>query len=81
MREISNLDLRNSLLTARANLQKLVHEETAFALFRLRRTYFESGDKAGKMLANRLKQIENRQIIPAIRDEHGMLQCDAAIIN
>ena len=81
MRDPSNLDLRNLLLTARANLQKLAHEETVFALFRLRKTYFESGDKAGKMLANRLKQIENRQIIPAIRDEHGMLQCDAATIN
>ncbi|KAF3836210.1 hypothetical protein F7725_028768 [Dissostichus mawsoni] len=81
MLDPSNLDLRNSLLTARTNLQKLVHEETAFALFRLRRTYFESGDKAGKMLAHRLKQIENRQIIPAIRDEHDRLQCDAAKIN
>ncbi|KAF3847106.1 hypothetical protein F7725_020134 [Dissostichus mawsoni] len=49
MLDPSNLDLRKSLLTARTNLQKLVHEETAFALFRLRRTYFESGDKAGKI--------------------------------
>ena len=62
-------------------MQRLIHEETAFALFRLRRSYFESGDKAGKMLAHRLKCIENRQIIPAIRDENGMLQCDAVSIN
>lgn len=81
MLDPSNLDVRKSLLATRADLQRLIHEETAFALFRLRRCYFESGDKAGKMLAHRLKCIENRQIIPAIRDENGMLQCDPVSIN
>ena len=33
------------------------------------------------MLAHRLKQIENRQIIPGIRDEDGSLQCEGTVIN
>lgn len=44
----SNVDLMNSLLTTRADLQRLIHEDTAFALSRLRRMYFETGDKAGE---------------------------------
>lgn len=49
-------------------MQSIIHEETAFALFR---QYFESGDKTGKMLALRLKQLENRQSIPFICDSTG----------
>ena len=48
MLDPSNLDVRKSLLATRADLQKLIHEETVFALVRLRRYYFESRDKAGK---------------------------------
>lgn len=45
MSEPLNLALRTSLLSTRAELQK--HEDTDFALFRLQRFYFESGQGAG----------------------------------
>ena len=61
MRDPMNMRLKNEMLICKAELQSIIHEETAFALFRLRRKYFESGDKAGKMLALRLKQLQNRQ--------------------
>ena len=42
-----------------------------FALFRLRRKYFEIGDKAGKMLALRLKQLQNRHSISHVSKSTG----------
>ena len=77
MLDPSNLDLRNLLLTTRADLQRLIHDQTAFAHFHLRRLYFETGDKAAssQIKANR------KWIVPAIRDWNSMLQIDAAIIN
>ena len=33
------------------------------------------------MLANRIKQIENRQFIPAVKDEQGNLQSDVKMIS
>ena len=54
-----------------AELQSIIHEETAFAVFRLRRKYFESGDKAGKMLALWLKQLQNRHSISHICKSTG----------
>ena len=51
------------MMICKAELQSIIHEETAFALFRVRRKYFESGDKAGKMLALRLKPLRNRHSI------------------
>lgn len=71
MLDPNNLKLKNEMLTLKADLQSIIHEETAFALFRLRRKYFEAGDKAGKMLSLRLKQLENRQSIPFICDSTG----------
>uniref|UniRef100_A0A668AN23 exodeoxyribonuclease III n=1 Tax=Myripristis murdjan TaxID=586833 RepID=A0A668AN23_9TELE len=41
MREPDNYTLRDSLLLCRAQLQEIMHEETAFALFKLKRKYFE----------------------------------------
>ena len=81
MQNPADLNLKNALLATRADLQKMIHDETAFALFRLRRTYFENGEKSGKMLALRLKQMENKQAIPAVRKEKDELLCDATAIN
>ncbi len=58
MLDPNNVRVKNTLLSHKAELQSIIHEETAFALFILRRKYFESGNKAGKMLALRLKQLE-----------------------
>ena len=55
MREPGNHRLRDAVLLCRAQLQELLHKETAFALFKLKRECFESDDKAGKMLAMRLR--------------------------
>ncbi len=77
----TNLALKRDLLMARVDLQSILHEETAFALYRLRRRNFESGDKAGKMLAYQLKQQESKQSIPAIRGSSGNIITEQALIS
>ena len=64
-----------------AELQSIIHEETAFAVFRLRRKYFESGDKAGKMLALWLKQLQNRHSISHICKSTGEVIYEQTQIN
>lgn len=81
MSNSSHSELRRSKLTVKADLQSLLHEETAFALFQLRRKHFESGDKAGKMLAHKLKQAENMHSILVIKDRKGTLHTDNTSIN
>lgn len=71
MLDPNNLRVKNALLSHKEEFQSIKHEETAFALFRLCRKYFESGDKAGKMPALRSKQLENYQSIPFICDRAG----------
>lgn len=60
MRDPKSPLLQKTLLTVRADLQAILHEETAFSLYRLRKKHFECGDKAGKMLALQLKQLEGK---------------------
>lgn len=77
----NNITLKNAVLYARAELQSIIHEETSFALYKLKKKYFESGDKAGKMLAFKLKQTENNSSIPTILGPDGIIISDTKQIN
>ena len=81
MSNLSNLELRKSIFMVKADLQSLLHEETANALFQLCKIHFESSDKAGKMFAHKLKQVENLHFIPAISDSEGTPHTDNTSIN
>lgn len=61
MLDPKNATLRNSLLFVRADLKANLHDEKSFALFQLRKKYFESEDKAGKMIAL-LDYVNRKQI-------------------
>lgn len=81
MRDPNDQKLKTTVLLTRTELQSIIHEETSTALYKLRRKYFESGDKAGRMLALRLKQIESNSSITAIYDHNGSLVCERKEIN
>lgn len=78
MQDPKNQMIKKSLLSIRADLRLSLHEQTAFAL---RRKHFECGDKAGKMLALQLKQLESKQSILAIKSAEGDIINDQKIIN
>ncbi len=81
MREPNNDKLKDAVILCRAQLQEMIHEETTFALFKLKRKNFDSGDKAGKMLAMRLKQLEAKHFISNIYDCDGQNVQDPKQIN
>lgn len=47
----------------------------------MRQKYYESGDKAGKLLANSLKQRELSSIISTVRSKEGELKAKTVDIN
>lgn len=71
MRDPNNQQIMSSLFSVRSELQAIIHNETAFALYRLCRKHFDCGDKAEKMLALQLKQLETKQCIPAVKNTNG----------
>jgi len=50
------------------DLHELFNKKAEYALFRLKTKYYESGEKAGKLLARQIKQHEASHIIPAIKE-------------
>lgn len=81
MMDPTNIQIKKAVEVSKTELKSIIYEENAFALYQLRRREYESGDKAGKMLALRLKQQESRQTISSIYDVNGALVCDQLGIN
>ncbi len=59
----------------------MLHEESAFSLYKLRRSHYEDGEKAGKMLDYQLKKPEQKHSIISLRDGNGMIIRDQVAIN
>ena len=71
-REYADRGDQNSL----ANLRK-----AGFSLFRCRQKYYEQGERAGKLLAQRVKQQQAKTLISAIQNEKGEILTDTMEIN
>lgn len=56
-------------------------QKVEFNLFRARQTYFESGGKAGKLLASYIKQRELASTVPVVRSPAGDLLTATVDIN
>lgn len=76
MRDPNDQKLKTIVLLTRTELQSIIHEETSTALYKLRKKHFETGDKVGRMLALKLKQIESNSSITTIYDHNGSLVCE-----
>ncbi len=57
MKKTTYEGLRN-LTSLKYKYNDILSKQVEFGLFRVRQKYFESGDKAGKLLANYIKQRE-----------------------
>uniref|UniRef100_A0A096LX15 Reverse transcriptase domain-containing protein n=1 Tax=Poecilia formosa TaxID=48698 RepID=A0A096LX15_POEFO len=58
--------LENELLALRAEYDKYSASRAALSLLRLGQTFYEQGNKAGKLLAWQIKQLETKQPITSI---------------
>ncbi|KAJ0061406.1 hypothetical protein NL108_018634 [Boleophthalmus pectinirostris] len=78
-RNISNKTL-NELTQLKYEYNIILSKKTEYFLFKSKQRIFESGDKAGKLLARYIQQKESKSLI-AIRDVEGTLVNKAHDIN
>uniref|UniRef100_H3A9H7 Endonuclease/exonuclease/phosphatase domain-containing protein n=1 Tax=Latimeria chalumnae TaxID=7897 RepID=H3A9H7_LATCH len=69
-----------SLQKAQLNLHELIQHKPEYVLFKTKARYFASGDKAGKMLAHRLKKLENANMIYEVKNKQGEMVSQPANI-
>ena len=79
-RQITQNGLRN-LIHLKYQYNNILSKKTEFNLFRARQSYFESGDKAGKLLGSYIKQRELASTVPAVRSPAGELFTATVHIN
>ena len=58
-----------------------MQRKAEFSLFRCRQKYYEQGERAGKLLAQRVKQQQAKTLISAIQNEKGEILTDTMEIN
>ncbi len=74
---------RSSFRTAQIEnkYNELSSEHAKRSLLRLKQTYYEGGEKAGKLLAWRIKQLQTERAINSIQIKEGEITFDQTEIN
>lgn len=62
-------------------MNNIFQKKAEFALFRTKQKYYEQGERAGKILANRVKQLQNQNIISSIHTKDDRVTTDKKVIN
>lgn len=73
-------NLLNDICKCKLEIQEIFNRKAEFALFRLKTTFYEAGEKTGKLLARQLKELSSAHVNPAIRKE-GTLVTSSKEIN
>lgn len=60
----------------RANYDKLTSDKVAKSLMLTKQTYYDQGEKAGKLLAWRIKKMKSERTINSIKLKSGKLTMD-----
>lgn len=76
-----DLTIHQELLTLRTKYNEVSAKKAAASLMMLRQNYYDQGEKAGKLLAWRIKQIQTERTINSIEDYNGNITCDPVKIN
>lgn len=71
--QTNDTDLKKELLLLRAEYDKQSSFRAASSLLRLKQSFYEQGDKAGKLLAWQIKQLESSTPITSIRTQEKTL--------
>ncbi|CAI5697422.1 unnamed protein product [Oreochromis niloticus] len=59
-------ELWNKLIKFKFEMNNILEKKAEYAMFCLNQKYFEQGERTGKMLAHRVKQIKSSNLIPSI---------------
>lgn len=66
-------DIWRSLNKLKLDLNNISQKKAEFALFCTKQRYYEQGERAGKLLAHRAKQLQTQNIIPSVYDKYNKL--------
>lgn len=72
---------KQELLTLKAKYEELSLVKAEDGLIRLKQTFYDQGEKPGKLLAWQIKRLKSERAINAIRNEKGILSTDPTDIN
>ncbi len=70
-----------NLSRAKFELNTIMQRKTEFSLFRCRQQYYEQAERAGKLLAQRVKQQQAQTLITALQNDKGEILTDPIEIN
>lgn len=65
--------LFNDICKCKFKIHEIFNKKAEYALFRLKTTFYEAGEKTGKLLARQLKEQSCAHVIPAIRREGSLV--------
>lgn len=60
-------------------IHDIFNKRAEYALFRLKTTFYESGEKTGRLLARQLKEQSTAHVIPAIRSGGSLVTSSKGI--
>lgn len=72
----NNPEKLHNLSVMRANYDKLTSDKVAKSLMLTKQTYYDQGEKAGKLLAWRIKKMKSERTINSIKLKSGKLTMD-----
>lgn len=70
-----------NLLLLRAQYNELSASKAVASLLRLKQSFYEQGEKPGKVLAWRLKQLQSEKVITSLQSDQGETIVDPTEIN
>lgn len=66
-------NLYQNICNLKYKLHEIYNKKAEYALFRLKTSFYEGGEKNGKLLARQLKQQDNANNIPMIKKGNGVV--------
>lgn len=66
-------DVLKEICDLKFQINDIYNKKAEYALFKLKTNYYESGEKAGKLLAGQLRQKEASYAISAVKNKKGEL--------
>lgn len=71
----------NNIISIKYNINCILQKKVELELFRSKQQHYEQGERAGKILANRVKKLASQNIIPSIYNTENNLVIGKKEIN
>lgn len=79
--QINDTKIDQEILFLRAQYEEMSASRVASSMMKLKQSYYDQGEKPGKLLAWRIKQLQSESAINSIQEEGGDVMTDPVKIN